>query len=65
MGEEDISRVLAIIEAKGAEVIILVANAPEGATLFNNMALMKSTIPVISHWRITGAELDAPTIVAV
>jgi len=60
-GEDDFNRSLAIIEAKGAEVIILVANAPEGANIFKNMALRKSTIPVISHWGITGGELDVPT----
>ena len=64
-GDDDFNRVLAIIEAKGAEVIILVANAPEGTTLFKNMALMNRTIPVISHWRITGGKLDGATGAAV
>ena len=33
-GEDDFSHALAIIEAKGAEVIVLVANAREGTSLF-------------------------------
>ena len=57
-GEDDFNHQLAIIEAKGAEVILLVANAPEGVNIFKNMALRKSTIPVISHWGITGGNLD-------
>jgi len=57
-GEDDFNHQLGIIEAKGAEVILLVANAPEGVNIFKNMALRKSTIPVISHWGITGGNLD-------
>jgi len=38
-GEVDFSRALAIIEAKGAEVIVLVANSREGTNLFEKYGL--------------------------
>ena len=64
-GIKDFNRQLAIFKDKGADVIILVANAPEGAVLFQNMALRGDPIPVISHWGITGGQLDVQTREAV
>lgn len=43
----------------GADVIMLVANAPEGLTVIRDIAARSTEkrIPIISHWGITGAEL--------
>jgi len=42
----------------GADVILLVANAPEGAAAVTNMAALPRDrrIPIISHWGITGGD---------
>jgi len=47
----------------GTEVLILVANAPEGAAIVKVMAARKASrrLPIISHWGITGG--DFPTMV--
>lgn len=43
----------------GADVIMLVANAPEGLTVIKSMAARPAEmrIPIISHWGITGADI--------
>jgi len=53
-GEEDMTAQLARIENAGADVILLVANAPEGISVIKNMARRPEKLPVISHWGITG-----------
>ncbi len=52
----DISFKLSQIYQSGAEVVMLVANAPEGASIIEQMALRKKErrLPIISHWGITG-----------
>lgn len=55
--EEDLmAQKLEIIHQSGAEVIMLVANAPEGATVVKAMAGRPKSkrFPIISHWGITG-----------
>lgn len=51
-----IAKKLELIYQSGAEAIMLVANAPEGATIVQAMAerSVKKRIPIISHWGITG-----------
>lgn len=46
------------IKQSGADVIFLVANAPEGKTLCQAMSDLYPTerIPIISHWGITGGD---------
>lgn len=53
-GEKDMSMQLDAIEQAGAEAIILVAGAVEGATIIKNMAPRAKKLPIISHWGITG-----------
>lgn len=58
-----------LIEA-GADVIILVANAPEGLTVIRDMAARppEKRVPIISHWGITGGNIfiqDPPAFDAV
>lgn len=51
-----IAQKLETIFQAGAEVVIMVANAPEGATIVQAMAERKQEqrLPIISHWGITG-----------
>ena len=42
------------IENAGADVILMVANAPEGAAIVNSMAERPIRLPIIAHWGITG-----------
>lgn len=42
------------IENSGADVILLVANAPEAKVLISAMEALDMQIPVCSHWGITG-----------
>ncbi len=45
--------------AAGADVIMLVANAPEGLTVVRDMAERPAAerVPIISHWGITGSDV--------
>jgi len=53
-GEKDMTVQLNLIEAAGADVIILVAGPVEGVFMIKNMASRTKKIPIISHWGITG-----------
>lgn len=55
-GEQDMSQQIAALEAKGADVIMLVANATDGLVAIRDVAKMpaQDRLPVISHWGITG-----------
>ena len=46
------------LRAAGAQVLVLIANEVEGATLVKEMAALPADqrIPIISHWGITGGE---------
>ncbi|HIL40316.1 MAG TPA: hypothetical protein EYG29_07785 [Methylococcales bacterium] len=63
--EDDFNRALAIIEAKGAEVIVLVANSREGTSLFEKYGLNEQHDSRCSPLGITGVKLDASTMAAV
>jgi branched-chain amino acid transport system substrate-binding protein len=58
-GQQDVSGEIDGLIAAGADVLILVANAPEGLTVIRNMAKRppEKRIPIISHWGITGANI--------
>jgi tripartite ATP-independent transporter DctP family solute receptor len=53
-GEKDMSHQLSNIERSGADVIIMVSAAAEGAFIIKSMAARAKKLPVISHWGITG-----------
>ncbi len=42
------------LKKSGAQAIILVANAPEGAALMRDMLKQKDILPIVSHWGIAG-----------
>ncbi|MEO0444218.1 MAG: ABC transporter substrate-binding protein [Pseudomonadota bacterium] len=52
--EKTMSASIERLLALGAEAILLVANAPEGAVIVNNMAALpeQKRIPIFSHWGI-------------
>ncbi|MDX2205935.1 MAG: ABC transporter substrate-binding protein [Hyphomicrobiaceae bacterium] len=52
------------LKEKGADAIILVTNAPPGAQVMKSRERMGWTVPVVSHWGISGGrfpELAGPT----
>lgn len=55
-GEQAFASVIDQLEANGAEAIMFVGNAPEGAHLVKAMASRPANqrLPIISHWGITG-----------
>lgn len=55
-GQPDMSKQIAALKAKGADVIMLVANAGDGLIAIRDIARMDAEVrlPVISHWGITG-----------
>lgn len=53
-GEADMTPQLDLIEQSGADIIVMVAGAIEGATIIKNMAARARQLPIISHWGITG-----------
>ena len=57
--QRDISEQIDRLVGAGADVIMLVANATQGLTVFRNMAARpaETRVPIISHWGITGGNL--------
>lgn len=53
-GEVDMIPQLLKIKKSGAEVLFLVANAPEGINVIRSMGNMSLKMPIYSHWGITG-----------
>jgi C4-dicarboxylate-binding protein DctP len=53
-GEKDLTPQLKRIAATKAEIILLVANAPEGKAILETMNRESIFLPIISHWGITG-----------
>ena len=51
-----VSKLIQEIQDSGADSIILVGNADESAVILNQMALEGLSLPVISHWGITGGD---------
>ena len=62
-GTNDLTPQLQTFKQAKADVVILVANAPEGAVLVNALAALpeERRLPVISHWGITGGDFFALT----
>jgi len=59
IGENGAREILSDIYNSGADVIFLVANAPEGITFFRAMSERNSIerLPIRSHWGITGGNI--------
>jgi branched-chain amino acid transport system substrate-binding protein len=57
-GEKSLRDRYAALRTAGAQVLLLVANEPEGATLMREMGELPETerMPVVSHWGITGGD---------
>lgn len=55
-GRNDFTGLLNKAKGSGADVILFVANAPEGVTMIKSMATLPADqrLPVFSHWGITG-----------
>jgi branched-chain amino acid transport system substrate-binding protein len=53
-GDPDMSPQLVRLKSGGADAIVLVANAPEGAQVVKSRAKIGWTVPTISHWGISG-----------
>ena len=51
-GQKDFTKEINALQKSGANAIILVANAPEGAAIINNMLEQTIKLPIISHWGI-------------
>ncbi|MBV6342971.1 DctP family TRAP transporter solute-binding subunit [Candidatus Magnetobacterium casense] len=54
VGEENMLKQIANIEASGAEVLVLIATAPEGAAIVKGLVLRQQKMPIIAHGSITG-----------
>ncbi len=57
-GSRDLSRQIQAAREAGADIILLVANAPEGAVAVKSMAALPADqrIPILSHWGISGGD---------
>src|SRR5262247_1896795 len=53
-GDPDMSPQLLRLRSAGADYIVLVANAPEGAQVVKSRAKIGWTTPMVSHWGISG-----------
>lgn len=54
----DITPQLGRLKAAGADTLILVANPAPGAQMMKSRASMGWTVPVVSHWGISGGRFD-------
>lgn len=53
-GETDMRGQLMRLQAAGADALLMIANAPEGAAIVRGMATLGWQVPVVSHWGISG-----------
>src|SRR2546421_10855091 len=60
-GDPDMSPQLLRLRNGGADAIVLVANAPEGAQVVKSRAKIGWDVPTISHWGISGGGVAALT----
>lgn len=52
--DPDMSPQLLRLKSAGADHVVLVANAPEGAQVVKSRAKIGWTVPIVSHWGISG-----------
>lgn len=57
-GAGEVSEQLRIIVSAESDVVLLVANAPEGSVVIRDMAALSGDerVPIISHWGVTGGD---------
>ncbi len=62
-GTEDMADLIASLASADTDVIMLVANAPEGIKVVQAMAQLPAAqrLPIISHWGITGGDFFTQT----
>ncbi len=60
-GDPDMSPQLLRLKSAGADHVILVANAPEGAQVVKSRAKIGWEIPMVSHWGISGGRFPELT----
>jgi tripartite ATP-independent transporter DctP family solute receptor len=58
-GDADFSGAMLELERSGAQAVMLVGNAVEGAAFAKAMAARASPLPVYSHWGVIGGEFSA------
>ncbi|MGE4545417.1 MAG: DctP family TRAP transporter solute-binding subunit [Pedobacter sp.] len=58
-GETDMTPQLTKITDSGADVLLMVANAPEGVNIIRSMSKLSWKLPILSHWGITGGDFWA------
>jgi len=56
-GDPDMSPQLLRLKGAGADHVVLVANAPEGAQVVKSRAKIGWEIPMVSHWGISGGRI--------
>src|SRR2546423_8648064 len=60
-GDPDMSPQLLRLKSGGADAIVMVANAPEGAQVVKSRAKIGWEVPTISHWGISGGRFPQLT----
>ncbi len=55
-GDKNMSRQVRAMRDAGADSVLMVANAPEGAAIVKAMGALGWHVPVISHWGISGGQ---------
>lgn len=53
-GDGNMSGQLGRLKKAGADLLLMVANAPEGAAIARGMATLGWKVPVVSHWGVSG-----------
>ena len=60
-GDPDMSPQLLRLKSGGADAIVMVANAPEGAQVVKSRAKIAWDVPTVSHWGISGGRFPELT----
>ncbi len=55
-GDTDMRGQIQKLQASGADAILMIANAPEGATIVRGVRIQGWQVPIISHWGISGGK---------
>lgn len=53
-GDSNMTSQLERLRANGADTLIMVANAPEGAAIVRGLATLGWQVPIVSHWGVSG-----------
>ena len=60
-GDPDMSPQLLRLKSGGADALIMIANAPEGAQVVKSKAKISWDVPIVSHWGISGGNFSQLT----